>query len=72
MDHQHIFIDLVAVFGVVSLFAVVIYRLNFHPLSNIPGPKLAAVSRLYEFYYQCVKGAKYAFRIEEMHEQYGE
>ena len=51
---------------------VAIYRLFFHPLSKIPGPKLAAISRAYEFYYDCILSGKYVFKIEELHRQYGE
>ncbi|KAJ4286522.1 hypothetical protein N0V90_013222 [Kalmusia sp. IMI 367209] len=48
-----------------------IYRLYFHPLRKIPGPKLAAISRSYEFYYDVIKGGKFLFQIEKMHEKYG-
>ena len=51
---------------------VIVYRLFFHSLAKIPGPKLAALSRLYEFYYDCILGGKFVFKIEELHEQYGE
>ncbi|PTB37642.1 uncharacterized protein TrAFT101_005480 [Trichoderma asperellum] len=48
-----------------------IYRLYFHPLSHIPGPKLAACSHLYEFYYNVILSGKYLFEMEKMHQQYG-
>jgi hypothetical protein len=48
-----------------------IYRLYLHPLSKFPGPKLAAVSHLYEFYYDVAKGGKFIWEIQRMHEQYG-
>ena len=48
------------------------YRLVLHPLSGFPGPKLAAVTILYEFYYDVVLGGKYTFRIRQLHEKYGE
>ena len=53
------------------VFGVVIYRLQFHPLSKFPGPKLAALTSLYEFYYNVVLGGRYLWEIERMHEQYG-
>ena len=62
----------VLVSGFLAVANIVIYRLVFHPLAKVPGPVLAKVSGLYEFYYQCVKGAKYAFRIKEMHQEYGD
>ena len=47
------------------------YRLYLHPLARIPGPKLAALTFYYEFYYDGIQEGKYTFKIEEMHNQYG-
>lgn len=59
-----------ALFGafVVSLS---IYRLYLSPLGKFPGPRLAALTLWYEFYYDVVKGGRYSWRIAEMHEKYG-
>ena len=43
-----------------------------HPLSKVPGPRLAAASYLPEFWHDVIKGGRYTHRIREMHEQYGE
>ncbi|CAI7585619.1 unnamed protein product [Penicillium viridicatum] len=48
-----------------------VYHLYFHPLSSFPGPKLAAATFLYEFYYDVVKSGMYIWEIERMHEKYG-
>ncbi|KAI0154663.1 cytochrome P450 [Xylariaceae sp. FL1272] len=48
-----------------------LYRLTFHPLSHIPGPKLAAVSRALEFYHDVIRGGMYIWEVEKMHEKYG-
>ncbi|KAL4902748.1 hypothetical protein BDW74DRAFT_169336 [Aspergillus multicolor] len=53
------------------LLARSIYRVYIHPLSHIPGPKLAALSHLYEIYYDIWRGGRYLFEIEKMHQQYG-
>jgi len=53
------------------VFLGAIYRLYFHPISKIPGPKLAAVTSLYGFYFNVVKGGRYMWEIEKMHDKYG-
>lgn len=47
------------------------YRLYLHPLRKIPGPPLAAATHLVEFYYDVIKGGKFIWEIERMHEKYG-
>ncbi|KAI1847118.1 hypothetical protein JX266_006993 [Neoarthrinium moseri] len=42
-----------------------------HPLSRIPGPKLAAATYLPEFWYDTVKFGRYTQQIQKMHEKYG-
>jgi hypothetical protein len=48
------------------------YRLVVSPLAQFPGPKLAALTLWYEFWYDVVKRGQYTFKIKEMHEKYGE
>ncbi|KAL7796737.1 cytochrome P450 [Trichoderma ceciliae] len=48
-----------------------VYRLYFHPLSHIPGPKLTACTHLYEFFYNVIRPGMFLFEIEKMHQQYG-
>lgn len=69
LDTSHIWLALV---GIASFYVLrSIYRLYFHPLSGIPGPKLAAVTHLYEFYYDVIIHGRFLFQIEKMHQQYG-
>ena len=42
-----------------------------HPLGNIPGPKLAASTLLYEFWYDMCLGGTYTQQIKKMHQKYG-
>ncbi|KAK7734753.1 hypothetical protein SLS53_007859 [Cytospora paraplurivora] len=42
-----------------------------HPLSHIPGPKLAAATYLPEFYHDVIRFGRYTSEIREMHETYG-
>ncbi|KAJ3552166.1 hypothetical protein NPX13_g11177 [Xylaria arbuscula] len=53
------------------LFGLAIYRLYLHPLSQFPGPKLAAVTRWYEGYYDVIQDGQYTFKIRDMHKKYG-
>lgn len=48
-----------------------LYILYLHPLSKFPGPKLAAIGSLYEFYYDVIKDGQYIWEIERMHRKYG-
>jgi hypothetical protein len=71
MDNFVSYTSLVAAF-VVGFFALrMVYHLYFHPLAKFPGPKLAAATFLYEFYYDVVKSGMYIWEIERMHERYG-
>lgn len=47
------------------------HRLFLSPLAAFPGPKIAALTGFYEFYYDFFKGGKYIFEIEKMHKAYG-
>jgi hypothetical protein len=48
-----------------------LYRLFFHPLARYPGPKLAAATNWYEFYYDVIQEGGFTHQIQELHKQYG-
>lgn len=51
--------------------SLVLYRLFFHPLALFPGPKIAAISRWYEAYYDVALKGQYTRKIEDLHRSYG-
>lgn len=53
------------------LGGLAIYRLYFSQIARFPGPRLAALSLWYEFYYDVVCGGQYFHKINELHNLYG-
>jgi hypothetical protein len=51
--------------------ATIIYRLFQSPYTAFPGPKLAATTYWYTFYYDAIKGGQYMYQIQKLHEKYG-
>ena len=43
----------------------------YHPLYQFPGPKLAAMSFAYEFWFEAVLWGRYTTEIQRLHEIYG-
>ncbi|RDW76820.1 uncharacterized protein DSM5745_06812 [Aspergillus mulundensis] len=62
----------IVVAWVVFYVVQMLYNVSpLHPLSHIPGPKLAAATWLYEIWFDLVLGGTYTQRIKRMHEEYG-
>lgn len=55
----------------VYILWTVVYRLYWSPLAKFPGPRLAALSNWYEFYYDVILQGKFTFHIQELHNKYG-
>lgn len=66
-----VFLFVVSLSFLIYASGLACYRLFLHPLSKFPGPKLAAVTLWYEFYYDVVLGGRYTFQIGHMHQKYG-
>lgn len=43
-----------------------------HPLSKVPGPRLAAATYWPEFYHDVILTGRYTHAIKKMHDEYGE
>ncbi|KAK5631718.1 hypothetical protein RRF57_007432 [Xylaria bambusicola] len=57
-----------------SAFCLSAYRVWFHPLASVPGPRLAGLTYWYESYYELLHrglGGQYTFKIQRLHEEYG-
>jgi hypothetical protein len=71
---QKIYIDL-SLYTTVAAFIyvawLIIYRLYLSPLAGFPGPKVAAATHYYEFYYNYWLQGKYIYKIEDLHKIYG-
>lgn len=53
------------------IVGLALYRLYFSPLAKFPGPKLAALSKWYEAYYEIYLQGQFSFHLDELHERYG-
>ena len=49
----------------------ILYRITLHPLAKFPGPKVAAATYGYEFYFDGIKRGSYVHEISRLHDQYG-
>ncbi|KAH8896133.1 putative cytochrome P450 [Thozetella sp. PMI_491] len=66
----------IALFSIIIGFLLyvaflVIYRFALSPIAGFPGPKIAAATAWYEFYYDVIKPGQYYRKINELHDRYG-
>lgn len=71
---QRLAVLAILLLGVFLLYlaGLLVYRLYLCPIARFPGPKLAAMTYLYEGYYDVVKRGKYTFKIRDLHAKYGQ
>lgn len=60
------------IFPILYFLYLTVYRLFLSPISQFPGPKLAAWTYWYEFWYDVVAEPEYTFKIGRLHKQYGQ
>ncbi|KAL9058180.1 MAG: hypothetical protein Q9162_001904 [Coniocarpon cinnabarinum] len=58
--------------GLAFIAQLAIRRVFLSPLAHIPGPRLAALTHWYEFYYDVVKPGQFVFKIKDLHSIYDE
>ncbi|RDW93800.1 cytochrome P450 [Aspergillus mulundensis] len=66
-----LFIPYALALGIGYITSLVVYRLCFHPLARIPGPPLARVTYLFEWYYDLVLSGNFRYQLKSLHERYG-
>lgn len=48
-----------------------VYRIYFHPLTKFPGPKVAALTKWYEFYHDIIHKGCFIWKLQQLHDRYG-
>nr|UWK21988.1 cytochrome P450 [Trichoderma margaretense] len=66
-----LFVVLIAVLTIITTLTKWLYNLHLHPQRKIPGPRLAAMTGFYEFWFNVVMDGQYTAEIKRMHEVYG-
>ncbi|CRG88438.1 hypothetical protein PISL3812_05468 [Talaromyces islandicus] len=67
-------VDAIALVGAAAVLYVaylVVSRLFLSPLAKFPGPKLAALSNWYEFYYDVILQGRFTAHVQDLHKCYG-
>ncbi|KAF3761239.1 cytochrome P450 [Cryphonectria parasitica EP155] len=65
------FVVQVGIFLAVYVLAGIAWRLWFHRLCQVPGPRLAAITGWYEFYQDVILDGNYVKEYPKLHEKYG-
>ena len=65
------YLETLSVVVVVWVLGFIIKRLYFHPLSKFPGPRIAAITRWYEFYQDVLRDGNYLKYYPELHKKLG-
>ncbi|KAF7859461.1 uncharacterized protein EAF02_010909 [Botrytis sinoallii] len=69
-SHIPLSVQIIVISAVLTSLCCAFQRLYFHPLSKIPGPKLAAATSWYEFYYNAIRDGTYIKTFDKMHKEY--
>ncbi|KAL5409151.1 hypothetical protein PMIN06_004103 [Paraphaeosphaeria minitans] len=66
----HLILSLLGLYLAYAIY-LLYHRLYLSPIAHFPGPKLAAATYWYEFYYDIILGGKYIWKVRDMHKRYG-
>lgn len=55
----------------ICILALTLSRLYLSPIAKFPGPRLAAFTFWYEFYYDVIRKGQYTWKIQQLHQRYG-
>jgi hypothetical protein len=75
--HEELILPSRSIFSLLILLIVAyisyrgFYRLWLSPIAKFPGPRFAALTFWYEFYYDVVQGGRYTWKLDELHKKYG-
>lgn len=69
-DQLFVSVQYAAILVGVSAVLLVAVRLVFHPLRKIPGPKLAALTGWYEFYFDVIDNGTLVKNLPRLHQKY--
>jgi hypothetical protein len=69
---QHMPLAILLVTLAVAGFVYKVFSsLVLHPLAKIPGPKYAAITHYYQFYYDVLKRGRFPWELRRLHQVYG-
>jgi hypothetical protein len=50
---------------------MVMYNMYFHPLAEVPGPPMAAVTIYWKAYVECIANRSFCHELVKLHAHYG-
>ncbi|KAK7532076.1 cytochrome P450 monooxygenase-like protein [Phyllosticta citribraziliensis] len=60
-----------AAIGITWIAWQALYNVYFHPLARFPGPRLAAATRYWKAWVECVQEKSFTHELEKLHARYG-